>query len=207
MKTQSSLHKVLLASALMLPVASAAMADEVVEQIELGLERYQEEDYGSALTELEFAISDIRKLQSARIAETFPEPPEGWEAGNAESSDDGAAAMMGGGAMLERYYSENGGDGELTASIMVDNPMIQGMAALFNNPAMLTAQPNTERVRMGRESAIVTWEPSYSSAEVSLLLDGRILIQVEGTNLASQDTAVELMRSWDIGAVREQVGR
>ncbi|MEL7979852.1 hypothetical protein AAG584_07390 [Vreelandella titanicae] len=207
MKKLPSYCGMLLASALVLPVSTVAVADEVVEQIELGLELYQEEDYGGALTELEFAISDIRKLQSNRLAETFPMPPEGWEAEDAESNGGGAAAMMGGGAMLERQYSESDGSGRLKASIMIDNPMVQGMAALFNNPAMLTAQPNTERVRMGRESAIVKWEPNRSQAEVTMLLDGRILIQVEGESLASQDMAVELMRSWDIDAVREQAGR
>ena len=39
-------------------------SDEVTEQIELGLELYQEQEYGAAITELEFAISDIRELMS-----------------------------------------------------------------------------------------------------------------------------------------------
>lgn len=206
MKKLSSRGGVLLA-ALLLSVSTVAAADEVVEQIELGLELYQEEDYGGALTELEFAINDIRKLLSERIAETFPEPPEGWSGGEAESTGGGAAAMMGGGTMLERQYREDDGGGQLKASMMIDNPMVQGMAAMFNNPALLAAQPNTERVRLGRESAIVKWEPNRSRADVTMLLDGRILIQVEGQNLESQDVAVELLRNWDIGAVREQAAR
>ena len=48
-----------LGSLLLLPLAAQAQ-DEVIEQIELGLEFYQEQEYGAAITELEYAINDIR---------------------------------------------------------------------------------------------------------------------------------------------------
>lgn len=197
-----------LGTALVWPLAGQAQ-DEVVEQIELGLEFYQEEDYGGAITELEFAINDIRKLMSGRIAGTFPEAPAGWSAGEPQAAGGGGAAAMlgGGGTMLERQYREEDGNGQLEAALMIDNPMVQGMAAMFNNPALVAAQPDLERVRMGRESAMVKWEAERSRAEVTLLLDGRILMQVKGQNLDSQDVAVELMRDWDIAAVREQAAR
>lgn len=200
---------VALGSALVWPVAGMAQ-DEVVEQIELGLELYQEEDYGGAIAELEFAINDIRELVTARVAATFPEPPAGWSAGEAQASGGGGAAALlggGGGTMLERQYRQEGGNGQMEATLMANNPMIQGMAAMFSNPALIAAQPDTERVRMGRESAIVKWEPNRSRAEVTLLLDGRILMQVKGQNLESEEVAVELLRSWDLDAVREQVAR
>lgn len=197
----------LLGLALALTVTASAQADEVVEQIELGLELYQEGEYGAALTELEFAINDIRKLMSGRLANTFPEAPAGWSAEEVESGGGGAAALMGGGAMLQRNYREEGGDGRLEASMMVDNPMVQGMAALFNNPAMIASQPNMERVRMGRESAIVKWEAERGRVEATMLLDGRILLQVEGQGLDSPDLAVELLRDWDLAEVREQATR
>lgn len=193
--------------ALSLPLA--AQADEIAEQIELGLELYQEQDYGAAITELEFAINDIRRLMAGRIAETFPPAPQGWSADEAETSAGGGAAMFGAvaGSMLQRQYRQDGGNGHLEASLMIDNPLVQGMAALFNNPALLAAQPNTDRVRIGRETAIVKWEPNDSSAEVTLLLDGRILMQVTGQNLSSPDVAVDLLRAWDLAAVREQAAR
>ncbi|MBF8221091.1 hypothetical protein [Halomonas sp. 328] len=197
-----------LGTALLLPLTVLAQ-DEVVEQIEQGLELYQAEDYGGAITELEFAINDIRQLMSGRIATTFPEAPAGWSADEVESAGGGgAAAMLGsGGTMLERKYRQDDGNGQLEATMMIDNPMVQGMAAMFNNPALVAAQPNTERVRMGRESAIVKWESNRSRAEVTLLLDGRILMQVKGQNLESQEAAVELMRGWDLDAVRQQAAR
>lgn len=112
-----------------------------------------------------------------------------------------------GGTSLERTYQQDDGDGQITASMMLDSPLIQSMGAMFNNPAMIAAQPNMERVRLGREAAVVKWEPERSHAEVTLLLDGRIMMQVKGENLESQDVAVDLMRDWDLAAVREQSAR
>jgi hypothetical protein len=208
------LHKplftALLVSGLLLSASGPVLADEIREQIELGLELYQEQDYGAAITELEFAINDMRKLISERISETFPDAPAGWTSAEAESNSGGAGIaglFGGGGTMLQRTYRQDGGNGQMDASLMIDSPMIQGMAALFNNPAMMAAQPNTERVRIGRESAMVKWEPNRSQAEVTLLLDGRILMQVSGRNLDSPDVAVDLLKAWDIQAVREQAAR
>lgn len=204
------LKAAVLASVLMLPTLQSAVADEVVEQLELGLELYQEQEYGAAITELEFAIEDIRKMMSALIAQTFPEAPDGWTAqeANSGSAGGGAAAMFGaGGTSLERLYRQEGGDGQMTASMMLDSPLIQSMGAMFSNPAIIAAQPNMERVRLGREAAVVKWQPERARAEVTLMLDGRIMMQVKGENLDSQEVAVDLMRDWDLAAVREQSAR
>lgn len=208
--TLTHLKAAVLASVITLPVAQSALADEVIEQIELGLELYQEQEYGAAITELEFAIEDMRKMMSGLIAQTFPEAPSGWTAQEASSGSNGggAAAMFGaGGTSLERVYQQEDGNGQLTASMMLDSPLIQSMGAMFNNPAIIAAQPNMERVRLGREAAVVKWEPERSRAEVTLMLDGRIMMQVKGENLDSQEVAVDLMRDWDLAAVREQSAR
>jgi len=208
---QRSVYMALLGSGLLLSASGAVLSDEVKEQIELGLQLYEEQDYGAAITELEFAITEMRKLISDRISETFPDAPPGWTAAEAESQAGGAglAGLFGGGGgtMLERKYRQEGGNGQMDASLMIDSPMIQGLAMLFNNPAMMAAQPNTERVRIGRESAMVKWEPNRSQAEVTMLLDGRIMMQVTGRNLESPEVAVDLLRAWNIQAVREQAAR
>jgi len=198
-------------AALSLVISGYALADPVVEQIEQGLELYQTGELGAAITELEFAINDIRKAMSGQLGDTFPSPPEGWTAGEAASSSEaaGAAAMFGGamGTLLERSYTQEDGNAKMTATLMLDNPMVQGMAALFNNPMLMAAQPNTERLRIGRETGMLRWEPDARTAEASLLLDGRIMMQVKGEDLDSPDVVAELLKSWDIKAVREHSAR
>lgn len=199
------------ATTLALTASAAALADPVEEQIQQGLELYKSGELGAAITELEFAITDIRKAMSGQIGDTFPPAPEGWTAAPAESSAEaaGAAAMFGNvmGTMIERTYSQNDGAGTLTAKLMVDNPMVQGLAAMFNNPMLMAAQPNTERLRIGRETGMLKWDAENASAEASLLLDGRILMQVEGENLDSPDLAAEMLKAWDMDAVRKQTAR
>jgi hypothetical protein len=187
-------------------------ADQVVEQINQGLDLYQSKEYGAAITELEFAISDLRKLISDDIAATFPDAPAGWSALPVDKSSEsgGAAAALFGGSMgmiLERQYTQDAGNGSLTATLTMDNPMIQGMASLFNNPAMLAAQPNVERIRVGRETGMLKWEPDAARAEATLMLDGRIMMQVVGENIESPDIASDLLKGWDIKTVREQSAR
>lgn len=213
MQTLKCLHHVpLIATMLAAATSGPVLADDpVVEQINQGLELYQEKEYGAAVTELEFAINDLRKLISQGIAGTFPDAPAGWSAMpvDASSENSGAAALFGGsmGTILERQYTQDDGNGSLTATLTMDNPMVQGMAALFNNPAMLAAQPNVERLRVGRETGMLKWEPDNARAEATLMLDGRIMMQVVGENLEAPEVAAELLKAWDIEAIREQSAR
>jgi hypothetical protein len=209
--THSKFSALAAATILALTASATALGDPVEEQIQQGLDLYKSGELGAAITELEFAITDIRKAMSDQIGDTFPPAPEGWTAAPAESSAEaaGAAAMFGNvmGTMIERSYSQNDGDGTLTAKLMVDNPMVQGLAAMFNNPMLMAAQPNTERLRIGRETGMLKWDAANASAEASLLLDGRILMQVEGENLDSPDVAADMLKAWDMEAVREQTAR
>lgn len=78
---------------------------------------------------------------------------------------------------------------------------------MFNNPAMVASQPNLERVRMGRESAIVKWEADRGRVEATLLLDSRILMQVKGQGIDSADIAVDLLKAWDLNELRTEAAR
>jgi len=209
--THSKFSALAAATILALTASATALGDPVEEQIQQGLGLYKSGELGAAITELEFAITDIRKAMSGQIGDTFPPAPDGWTAAPAESSAEaaGAAAMFGNvmGTMMERSYSQNDGDGMLKAKLMVDNPMVQGLAAMFNNPMLMAAQPNTERLRIGRETGMLKWDAANASAEASLLLDGRILMQVEGENLDSPDVAADMLKAWDMDAVRKQTAR
>ncbi len=109
--------------------------------------------------------------------------------------------------MLTRQYSAEQGNGQIEVTLAVDSPMVQGMAAMFNNPAIMAAQPNVERIRIGRDSAFVKWMQDRNRAEVTFMLDGRILIQVKGDNLESPDPAVALLKSWDMDELRKRTSR
>lgn len=208
-RTTRSLLLSAVVSASFATLAGPAQAEDVLEQIEIAKELYQSGEYGAAITELQFAINDIQAAIAAQLAATFPDAPAGWTALEASSNGGGGALMgaMGGGSMLERSYNQDAGDGRLDVMLMVDNPMVQGMAAMFSNPALLASQPNMDRFRVGRETGIVKWEAERGRAEATLLLDGRILMQVNGSNLTSSTPAVALLQAWNLDQLRAHTSR
>lgn len=114
--------------------------------------------------------------------------------------------MFGGGAVISRSYREEGGRGTVDAQLMVDNPMAQGMAAIFANPALLAAQPDIERVRVGRDNAMLKWEAPRSAGEITLLIGGRVVARLEGRDLPGKEFLVDLLKAWDLARVREIAG-
>lgn len=187
-------------------LASPAGADQVTEQIDQALAYYRQGDLAGAVSELEFAIQDIKSQVAGRFVTTFPDPPAGWVA-DEPSQESAPTALFGGGTTMTRVYRQSGGEGQMTATLMVDSPMIQGLMALIGNPAMLAAQPGAKRVRIGRENAVLTWDEASRSGEISLGVAGKVLTKVEGRNLASGDPLVELLKGFRFNEIEKLVGR
>lgn len=182
-----------------------AAADDIREQLELAIELYAEGDYAGTITELQFAIGEIQSLLGGAYGRTFPPPPEGWSA--AEPSQEAGAAFLGGGTMINRRYTEDGGSGSMEAQLIIDNPMLQGMAALFSNPAMLAANPNMQRVRLGRDNAMLEFDEAAGRGEITYMAGGgRAMLKIEGRNLASGEQLVALLRAWDMDGLRAAAG-
>ena len=189
---------------LSLALSPLAAADEIREQLDLAIELYEEDDYSAAITELQYAIGEIQAKLGGAYAQTFPPPPDGWTA--ADASQEAGAAFMGGGTIVNRRYSEDGGNGSMEAQLIIDNPMIQGMAALFSNPAMLAANPNMQRIRMGRDNAILDFDEAAGRGEITFMAGGRAMLKIEGSGLTSGDQLVALLKAWDMEGLRAAAG-
>ncbi len=185
----------------LLLVAAPAGADEVLEQIDAAVGYYEEGDLQGAISELQFAIEAIRAQTGDLFAATFPDPPAGWSADEVEST----AGIPGlSGQVLGREYQ--GPDGEtVRAELMIDNPMMQAFAMLLQNPAMLSTQPDAERVRVHRHNALLTW-PEDGTGELTLIVGGRAMLRLDGSGLASKDTLVGMMEGWDVDRLEEVAG-
>ncbi|MGF1562244.1 MAG: hypothetical protein ACFB3T_08720 [Geminicoccaceae bacterium] len=190
-------------AALAVCAALPAFADDVLEQIDLAKSYYEEGDYTGAVTELQFAINAIKGRTNELYVETMPPAPSGWQAQEPEMTGGGLGAL--GGQMITRRYVRDGAPGEITAELMVDNPMIQAIAAMAANPAIIASQPNTERVRINRENAILQWH-GQGAGEVSLVLGGRVLAKLSGEQLEGEDILVDMMRTWDLDRIKDIAG-
>jgi len=191
-------------AALLLIGGAPALADDVIDQIEVGRQNYVEGDYAAAITELEFALNSVRNKLSALFMATMPEPPALWTAEQAKLNS--SAALIGGGMMISRKYSEQKGHGKVKVELVVDSPMVQAFSAVLSNPIMIANEPQIERVRLGEMSALMDWNPEDSSGEISLSIGGRVLAKVEGDGLSDKDILIKLMKSWDLDAVKDVAG-
>ena len=193
------------ALALLLASASAASADDIREQLDLAVGLYEEGDLAGAITELQFAIGEIQARLGRVYAETFPPAPAGWTA--EAPSQEASPAFLGGGTIISRAYRENEGGGTMDAQLMIDNPMVQGLAALFSNPAMISANPDMKRVRLGRENALLEFDAAVGHGEITFLMGGgRAMLKIEGSGLASGDLLVETLEAWDRKGLEEAAG-
>lgn len=121
---------ILCAAACCLCCANAAPADEITDQVKQGLEQYEKGNLGQAVTEIDFALGQIRQKHSELVAAMLPEAPEGWKADKAKAN---SQEIMGTGAMASRAYGQDGGKGRVKVEVL---KLGQGLGAMFN-PMMM----------------------------------------------------------------------
>ncbi len=180
------------------------VADEVIGQMDIGKQHYIEGDYTSAIVELEFALSSLRDKLSALFMATMPEAPVLWTADHAELA--GGTALFGGGMMITRLYQEAKGKGEVRVELVVDSPMVQAFSSVLSSPIMIANEPLLERLRLQGTNALLRWDPDKRSGEISLSIGGRVLAKMEGQGLIDKAILIEMMKSWDLDAVRDVAG-
>jgi hypothetical protein len=181
-----------------------AGADEITDQLDQARAFYEEGDIGGAIAELEFTIEALRGQIAAQLRETFPEPPPGWSVEAGDGS--GGANPFLGGNVVSRTYRQDGGSGRIEAQLMTGGGFMQGLAAMMLNPQMLAAQPNARRIRIGRESGVVTYDPAQKSGQLVVDLGGRGSLMLDGSGLDEPEPLEALVKGWDIARVKALLG-
>lgn len=185
---------------------AAVHADDITDQLDQAKQSYQQGDLSGAVEDLQFTLQAIRAKLSQAYEATFPAAPAGWTAEAAKSKSGGGAAILGGGAVLTRTYRAQSGAGSIQAQIMTGGSFMQGLAQMFMNPAVLAAQPNAKRLRIGRDNAIVTYNPDDKSGQLMVNLAGKVSIVLQGSGLAGEQPMIDLIHAWDIKKVKSIAG-
>jgi hypothetical protein len=133
----------------------------------------------------------------------MPSAPDLWSAKEVEI--EAGAAMFGGGTMITRDYIRQGG-GLVEAQLIIDGPMVQALSAVLGNPAMLASQDGLERMRIGRDNALLNWNPANRSGDISLSLGNRMVAKIRGSDLEDKAVLVDLMKEWDLDALKSVAG-
>ena len=184
--------------AAMLLLAGPAVAADVPALIDAGRQYYQAGDIARAAHQLEGALADLQDRLGRGLSQDMPAVPAGWQGEDAETQGLGA---VGGGLSVTRAYTK--GDASLNASLILDSPAIEPAAALFVNPAV---DPTLRRVKVGAEDALLRWDSAGRSGEITLVLGNRVLLQIEGDNLASGDVLVDLAKGFNVAGIRKLIG-
>ena len=168
----------LLSLALILLVPAPAKAeDDIGEQIKLGLKLYEQGKINQAVSELEFALAQLRQLKADRAGAFFPDPPKGWTA-EKPSSEAVGPAIFGGLTTSSRIYRQNEGNGRAEIRIIFDSPLIQSLGVIFNTTLLSQGALSGRLLKLNGHKARLE-EIDNENAELQMLVDGGILVQAE----------------------------
>lgn len=180
---------------------SVAAADDVPARLDAARTAYQKGDLPRAARELDGVLRQLHERLGRALAEALPQPLPGWQGEPAEIQGLG---MVGGGLSVTRAYERS--DSTLNASLILDSPAVEAAAALLANPAATAAQPNMKRIKVGADDALMRYDGSTKSGEITLVLGSRVLLEIQGDNLANSDVLVEAAKGWNLAKIRSLTG-
>lgn len=184
-------------AAVLLLSSFGAVADDVSDQIELGLEAYQSNDYKVAIDELNYAIAQMQEKLDQENASLLPKALPGWSAGQVENGS-AAMEMMGGGSNMSRGYMK--GNQSVTLSVTAGSPMMAAALTMINNPMLLNSDPSMKTYRYKRNKGML--QQSDGDIEITLSVLGQIMVQASGSNM-DETTVKQYLDAMDFSKLQE----
>ncbi|WP_212525178.1 hypothetical protein [Actibacterium sp. MT2.3-13A] len=176
-------------SAALTALPLSAQADDVTDTLKSAIEAYEAGDVQYALEEIAFARQLLQAMKTEGLAGFLPPPPEGWSREvNTEMS--AGMAMFGGGTGAEAEYT--GAEARFTVTLMADTPMVAAMAGMFANPMIMAASGRI--IRVGRQKFL------DQDGELTGLINGRVLVQASGADVAVMLPVLEAIDFEGLGA-------
>ncbi len=184
--------------------SSISIADAISDQLEAALKAYNAGDHHAAMNELKFATADLQQKMNNENKQVLPEALPGWTAGEAEVTSMGAGMMgVAGGTQMKRSYTNETSGETVEIDIIADSPMIQMMGMMFSNPMMIQSDPNMSSFRHGSTRGIMKHKSNSRDWEASLMLAGRILVQVKGSRLKDDSAIRAYLDALDLKKITE----
>jgi hypothetical protein len=185
-----------------LTLASHLAADEITDQVDIGVQAYKAGEMRQAIQELQYAIAQIQEQLDSQYTKLMPEPLEGWSAQEAQSQSAGMS-MMGGGTQVSRDYNKNGGNESVRIQVMADSPFLQAMSMMLSNPMMMQSDPSSKLYRHGRHRGMIKHQRNSNQWEISLMVANRIMVQVSGNGLESEAPLEDYLKALDLAKVEK----
>lgn len=189
---------------LALPLAAPAVnaADEIEDQIKLGLKLYQDGKYNEAASELEFALAQLRQKKADSLSDIFPKAPQGWTAEEPQS-ESAARSMLGGGISASQTYRQKNGKGRAKIEVMTDSPLIQSLGMILSNPMFMQGGRQVRLVRIHGQKGMLKRQ-GKKGFQLQMLINGKVLMKVEAGRMDAADKMVmDLARKVDFDKLRK----
>ncbi len=164
---------------------SISEEDQVIQAVNEGIQKYNEQKYGEAAGQFEYAAQLAKQKKGEQIKDFVQsiEPIEGW-VGNQATSQAMAGGFMGGGVNVDREFTKDSSRMNLT--ILSDSPLIQSVIMLFSNPAMAAASGG-ELSTINGERVVIKFDPNNNSGEVKSVIDGKYLFTLDSRAVTKDD--------------------
>ena len=182
--------------------AGSARADDIADKIDAARQANGRGDTLKTLAALQAAEASLAAKLVEQFARVMPPAPNGWDASAPESEPLDA---VGGGLTVTRGYQNN--DAVLSATLTVDNPSVANSAALFQ-PGPGTAEPGFawRAVKVGAETAMLRFDSANGEGEIVLVIQSRAALQIEGSNIASEQILTDAAQGWNLALLHKLLG-
>ncbi len=183
-------------------MAVPTWADEITDQIQMGLKAYEEKDYRTAVDELKFVVALLEKLKNDQNLKLLPDALEGWKTVESNNKDNQMAmAMMGGGTSMKGKYVR---DNEVVRiEILANSPLLSMMTMMISNPAMMAGEKNTTPFRYKRSKGMK--KRDGNKLEITIVVAGQIMIKVVGNNLKDEAVLKEYLDAIDMAKLKGEL--
>lgn len=192
------------AMTLALSLATPAGADDITDQLDSARTEYDAGELRKAVQSLQFAVASIQEKINLDLLRLLPEPLEGWQADEPQAQSAGMAAMIAGTTLTRRYSRGDGAEVEI--SIMADSPLMPMMTMMLANPMMMQTNPGARIYNHKGQRGMIQHEKDSDRWEISLLVDNKILIKVDGSGLTDQEGVETYLKAIDMDAVQKAFG-
>ena len=178
-------------------ISTTISADDITDTMEEAMSAYKKGDYVQTKEDLTYVMELLKQKKGETIQGFLPEPLDGWKAEKAKSENAGSG-MLGGGSTTSRTYTK--GKSKVVISVVTDSPLLQGLGSLLGNP-MFNSGGKLKRIN--REKATIKYNEKNKSGDVTIMLNKRFLVTVEGSQV-TEDELIEYAKAIDFKKIKEQ---
>lgn len=190
----------LLGAAMLVPLFAAdpKKPEPFEDSLRDAVKEYRAGKLDKARAALDKATALLETQRSGKVATTFPDPPEGWSAGEVEKSD--IPDYLGGGRTIKKTYLEKAGRKEIILEVIIESSFAKLLTGLVGNDAVAESQGFKVR-KIGNDRALL--KETATGGELNLPVDDRILIKLTGKGGAGEKDLLAMARDVDRNSLKK----